>query len=69
MTNFRLITGPKIGVLVEPGNISQPESALDELNDNPEEAERIGDEGQKFVESRYEWANFAELVSSYVQSI
>ena len=50
----------KTGILVKPNNPKRLAKALNYLLDNPEAAQRMGEEGRKRAEEHYSWKNVAE---------
>jgi glycosyltransferase involved in cell wall biosynthesis len=53
---WRQIVGPEeCGIFVDPVDPSQIASALNYLVNNPEEAQRMGENGRRLVETKYNW--------------
>lgn len=50
-----IVEGNDCGICVDPENIEELAMAIQHLNDNPLEAQRLGDNGRSAVEGKYNW--------------
>ena len=57
-----IIEENKCGICVEPANVEQISDAVNYLLNNPEEAQRMGANGRKAVEEKYNWNNEAKTL-------
>ncbi len=65
-----IVDGENCGILVDPDNEEEIVNVINYLLDNPEEARRMGQNGRKAVEDKYNWTSEAEkLLEVYKQLI
>ena len=50
-----IIEGNNCGICVDPLNINEIANAINWIMDNPEQAKRMGENGRKAVETKYNW--------------
>lgn len=64
-----IIAGNDCGLLVDPLNPTAIAEAIDTLVTNPEMAQRMGENGRRAVEERYNWANEEQKLFAFYERI
>lgn len=65
----KIVEGNDCGICVDPRDPAAIAAAIDRLVEDPQEARRMGENGRRAVEQRYNWANEEKKLLSFYEEV